>query len=118
MAVAGLQVHFTLEIRQPDGTVSGMEIDFSFPRHMNFNLDSVAVYVEAEHMNVVREMDFQLDRVPGLVFFDPEAMLANLVALRSHASFNGFLVPGIHMNVGVGGFHTEVGSSRNRVSFR
>jgi hypothetical protein len=93
-----------------------MKIDLSLPWHMDLDIDLVAVKIEIDNVHVVRKMDSEIDRVPGLVFLDFEAMVANLVMLGSHASFNGLLVPGIHMDVGVGRFDPELGPSGNRVS--
>src|SRR3982074_1156130 len=38
--------------------------------------------------------------------------------LGDHSRLNSLLVPGIHVDAGVGGFHAELGLSRNCVGFR
>src|SRR5579863_2940928 len=60
MAVASLQLHLAFEIRQPDGTVSGMEVDFPFARHVDINVEAI-MEVEVNDVNVVGVMDFQRD---------------------------------------------------------
>ena len=64
MAVARLQLHFTFKIRQANGAIPGMQIDSPLPRHVDLDINPVAVDVERNDVNIVREMDFQSTESP------------------------------------------------------
>ena len=91
-----------LEIAKPDGAVAGAQIDPSFTRHVDFDIYPVACGVNANHADLVRKTNFQLDRVSGLVFQHFDAALADLPAFSRDPGFDGVLVPGVHADVGVG----------------
>src|SRR2546428_12894686 len=109
MPITAPQFHVALEIAEPDVAIAGVQIHPSFAGHVDFNVHATSAQAEAD--NLARKTHFQLNRVPALMIVDSDAALADLVPLGRHSGLNRVLVPGIHSDVGVRSFHSQVGFS-------
>ena len=77
-AVAAVQVHITLEIGDFDLAVAGAKVDLSLARHLDEDVDCCSNPIEANAVVGITHVD--LTSVAGLVFFDADAVFADLVA--------------------------------------
>ena len=118
MPIPAPHVHVALKIAQPDGSVPSVQIDAAFFRHVNGNVYAPVVAAEVEVDYVLGKTHFQLHGVATLMVENLNLARTNLPAFGSHASFNRVLIPGVHPNISVRGFHSQLGFAFDNESFR
>jgi hypothetical protein len=91
-------------------------VNAAFARHLDEDVDAMLAPFDGD--SVVRIADVNLDQIAALMFFDADAAFADLVALGDDLGFNGVLVPGSDLDVGVGGFDAQFGLAGELVGFR
>ena len=85
---------------QFDFAVASVRVHPALARHVDVDLN--AMIAPADRDAVMREAHVNLDHVTRLVLFDPDAVFPDLVARGRHLGFDGVLVPGGNVDVGVG----------------
>src|SRR5258708_29718875 len=88
-AIARLNFHGPLKAAHRDGTVASAQIDMSFVRHVDLNLNAMALSMDADHAGLVWKANFNRDSVASLAFHHLDAARTELPAFRCHPSFNG-----------------------------
>ncbi|OLB22175.1 MAG: hypothetical protein AUH15_07250 [Acidobacteriales bacterium 13_2_20CM_55_8] len=81
------------------------------PRSVSWHVNGYVyppVAPEVEVDDVLRKTHFQLHGIAPLVIEDLNLARTNLPALGSHTSFNRVLLPGVHPDVSIRGFHSQL----------
>ena len=106
-SIAAAQFHLAVEVGKVDPAIAGVQIDASLSRHVDCDVHVVAG--EVANVELMRKTQSNFDGVAGLTLFDDQTTGAELVVSAGNGCFDGFLVPGIDMNVCVGGFDAQIG---------
>src|SRR5580704_4997522 len=84
---------------------------------VDINIDPGTVDIKTK-VNVMWETYYQFNRVSVLMFLDLDAAFADLVMLGGDLGLDGVLVPGIDMDVAVGGFDPQIRLARDGIALR
>src|ERR1700686_401986 len=115
-AVAAVQIHLAFQSGDVDFAVAGPQVDAALTRHLNNDVDLMLAPFHVEVVVRVAHVDF--NRIARLMFLDPDATFADLVARGDDLGFNRVLVPSRDTDIGVGGFDPQFRFPGHVVSLR